>query len=540
MARYRNEQSVGRRRAPQNWGQPNPDHSLTVRRCRLLCLASVLLLGAQACEVYDPDSLEDASEGPALQRADGPIVYDSASTTTACLTPNTPCTRTNAEGVCLLDGSCALSNCTGAFANCDNDASTGCEVSTETQDNCGQCHAKCSFNNASATCIGGECQLADCNAGYADCNDDPADGCERSLNNITDCGRCQNRCVSAPHALPSCQAQKCVYTCESGWDDCNDDAGDGCETAVTSTERCSTTTPTTSCPTGFNDCNGDAADGCEVQGSCPTTPPRTPVPPEGCPAGQTACGDTCVSLTSDVDNCGACDNQCSVKNGTASCSGGKCGRAHCDSGFDDCNGNAADGCETDTGSSNANCGACGNTCSAGDNVTSASCSAGSCSISCKAGWADCDANAANGCETDTRDDNNCGGCNMSCGRANASASCATGRCTLGSCNPGFGDCDNNPDTGCEKALSDVNNCGACGHSCNASNGSAHCENGECKIACNDGWSDCDGDPDNGCETDIRGTCEVLNPFCVGKTAKENLNCGACGRTCTALIQGCCY
>ncbi|MEZ4406093.1 MAG: hypothetical protein R3A52_06430 [Polyangiales bacterium] len=111
----------------------------------------------------------------------------------------------------------------------------------------------------------------------------------------------------------------------------------------------------------------------------------------GLPAGQVcsrgACGATCASplvtcggedggvarcadLNIDPANCGACDNACALPNtATAGCTAGACSVVRCAEGFGDRDGDAANGCETDTRASEANCGACG--ACALPNVTSA-------------------------------------------------------------------------------------------------------------------------------------------------------------------------
>jgi hypothetical protein len=47
------------------------------------------------------------------------------------------------------------------------------------------------------------------------------------------------------------------------------------------------------------------------------------------------------------------------------------------------------------------------------------------------------------------DPNNCGDCGISCVIANAEPTCTAGECGLGSCLPGFSDCDGDLATGCE-------------------------------------------------------------------------------------------
>lgn len=89
----------------------------------------------------------------------------------------------------------------------------------------------------------------------------------------------------------------------------------------------------------------------------------------GDPDGGTSCGDT----SSDPNNCGSCGNVCMVSNGTAGCASGSCTVAACNTGFDDCNGIAGDGCEANLSTSRQHCGVCDNQC--GRRTT---CNAGTC------------------------------------------------------------------------------------------------------------------------------------------------------------------
>ncbi len=109
----------------------------------------------------------------------------------------------------------------------------------------------------------------------------------------------------------------------------------------------------------------------------------------------------------------------SVTTGT----GGSGGMA-CAAGKGDCNADPADGCETDLYGDVNNCGACAMVCPGAGN-TPASCTAGICGLACAAGTGDCDQNGANGCETNLKTDTtNCGACGMSCG----GAPCVQGAC----------------------------------------------------------------------------------------------------------------
>lgn len=107
----------------------------------------------------------------------------------------------------------------------------------------------------------------------------------------------------------------------------------------------------------------------------------------------------------------------------------------------------------------------------------------------------------------------CGACTL----ANALATCDHDACAILACVPGFGDCDLDPDNGCETSLEVVTSCGACGRSCRAGrHARASCVAGACMAVCDPGFGDCDDDPGNGCERNLQ---------------KDPHDCGACGVVC---------
>ncbi|MFO0761171.1 MAG: VWA domain-containing protein [Byssovorax sp.] len=109
--------------------------------------------------------------------------------------------------------------------------------------------------------------------------------------------------------------------------------------------------------------------------------------------------------------------------GTTSGTGGS-GGVMCQAGSADCNNDPSDGCETNTFADPNNCGMCGNVCPGGANAP-AGCSAGICTLVCPSGTGDCDLNPQNGCETNVKNDpNNCGMCGNSC----MGQSCVQGAC----------------------------------------------------------------------------------------------------------------
>ncbi len=146
-----------------------------------------------------------------------------------------------------------------------------------------------------------------------------------------------------------------------------------------------------------------------------------------CPTGQKDCAGTCVSVTDPKTGCGeqACGACAGRTNGTAICVDQKCANGPCDQGFADCDGVPGNGCETELASDKANCGACDAPCSAAN--TASTCVSAACTVqSCTSPWENCDGNAANGCEADTKaSDANCGGCGAAC---KADEHCYQGKC----------------------------------------------------------------------------------------------------------------
>lgn len=103
-----------------------------------------------------------------------------------------------------------------------------------------------------------------------------------------------------------------------------------------------------------------------------------PIPPElRCPGGLSRCGSGCIDTRTDPANCGACGKACvSYPNANSTCTEGTCSFTCSKSYlrvFEDCNGIAADGCESNLASDRSNCGTCGNACAEGDTCLASSC-----------------------------------------------------------------------------------------------------------------------------------------------------------------------
>jgi len=422
-------------------------------------------------------------------------------------------TRPNTEVACDA-GRCAYT-CTTGFADCDGDPSNGCEADTRTSaTHCGACARGCAPPNATGACAAGVCTVAACATGFGDCDGNASNGCETDTRVATShCGACGTACAARPNTAPTCVAGGCVYTCAAGFGECDGNTGNGCEVALGGsvahcgscgrsclTANVSAATCTmgvcaiTTCATGYADCDNDPSNGCET--------------------------DTRVSPS----HCGMCGNACMVSGGNATCRAGACVVASCDTGRGDCDGNASNGCETNTTNSTTHCGACGAACTL-PNATPR-CEAGRCAIaSCNTGFADCDNDPSNGCEVDTRTTAaHCGGCGMRCAPAAGTGACVASVCTVAACNAGFADCDSTASNGCEVNIgTSTQHCGGCGSMCAPASATGACVMGACTVAsCNAGRGNCDGNASNGCETD---------------TTSSNTHCGACGTACTTA-QSC--
>jgi len=227
------------------------------------------------------------------------------------------------------------------------------------------------------------CSIDSCSAGYDDCDNSIANGCEINLESDTsNCGACSNSCPTPSNTVPSCTSGSCSSSCSAGFSDCTADPG--CETnSASDTNNCGACSNV--CPTPSN-----TVPSC-TSGSCSSS----------CSAGYSNCdANPDCEIHSDVDtnNCGACGDVCSYANGSPSCSSGTCSLASCTSGFSNCDEIDSNGCEASL-SSTSTCGSCGTSCTLTSNVDTVVCGAGGCEISgCADDFFDCDSIYSNGCE----------------------------------------------------------------------------------------------------------------------------------------------
>ena len=231
------------------------------------------------------------------------------------------------------------------------------------------------------------------------------------------------------------------------------------------------------CGTGCVDLNADS----ENCGACGTTCPATQACVKGacayeCPNGDTICapdggatGGVCVNTKTDNDNCGACGHACPAGQVCfgGSCSG-TCGDAK--SGQTVCGADAGVPYCANLQGDQANCGACGHACSAGQ-----ICESGTCQGACTSNQTLCGADGGAPYCADLMNDNaNCGACGAPC--SSALHNCIAGSCT-NECTANQLTCTGDGGSYCVDKLSDNLNCGACGNVCPTNK--PICANGTC-------------------------------------------------------------
>ncbi len=218
----------------------------------------------------------------------------------------------------LLTGACATAPVSRTLGlvepDCGSDGQVCNGLCVDTQrdaDNCGDCGKKCPHG---VGCVKGACTLT-CTGGLQKCGD----ACSDVQHDPQNCGACGKACMPPANSVPTCTGGTCASLCQMGFQDCNAKPEDGCET----------------------------------------------------------------NLASDPAHCGGCATHCpKPTNGKPGCAASKCGLGGCDMGFDDCDKDASNGCETDLSSDSKNCTMCGMACPDGKVCVASKCA--DAAPSCKA------------------------------------------------------------------------------------------------------------------------------------------------------------
>jgi hypothetical protein len=329
-----------------------------------------------------------------------------------------------------------------------------CATTQTDRNNCGGCNVAC---KATESCTAGVCTPAMCK-GTPGAPVNPSD--EDGGVSDEDAGSLS----SGPGEPQVIGPNGCAPN-----EDCTTDG-------MTSTCRCGTTP---SCPLDQQ---------CSTGGMC-----KCGSGP-GCMMGQGCCGDACIDVQTDSNNCGGCGNVCE---GGTTCKAGKCA---CPIAADISCGGTCRKAQTDE----QNCGTCGNVCAEG-----ATCELGKCA--CKAGEVACDGKCVV-----TTTDANCGACGNSC---DAPSICRdpSGTLPLGCYCPNINEI---PCNGVCVALGTVDNCGACDDACTSPTSSCKGTTGNYSCQC----------PTAG-QIACGASCVNL---AVGKASTSPIeDCGECGLTCLA-------
>ncbi len=107
------------------------------------------------------------------------------------------------------DAGCGtLEECNGADDDCDGAIDETFDLSSDPS-HCGSCSTACSSAHATPGCSAGTCTITACESGFDDCDGNPSNGCESDLTSAMTCGSCATQC--RPPARDCCAG-----TCQNG------------------------------------------------------------------------------------------------------------------------------------------------------------------------------------------------------------------------------------------------------------------------------------------------------------------------------------
>lgn len=162
-----------------------------------------------------------------------------------------------------VEGECGKLACTARKGDCNHDlnlgcASDGCETDlSKDTSNCGGCGVVCApGQECRSDGNGPECLEPCATAGMAQCSL----GCRDLRTDLQSCGSCGNSCPRPrPNQISSCKKGVCATDCMPGFADCNQDPADGCEVDLSSHPA--------NCGACGNECNFADGQPC-IEGKC--------------------------------------------------------------------------------------------------------------------------------------------------------------------------------------------------------------------------------------------------------------------------------
>ena len=451
--------------------------------------------------------------------------------------------------------------CIDGYGDCDNSLTTGCESKLTTNEHCGSCSNNCSSDKK--VCLQKEENQYECDVDQCANTPETPNTCLVEGNNICKnihsydadhCGACNYKC--ADHPIANATSDKCIdgecqYICATGY--VNVGSGDTAQTIkcidpYTDNSYCGAKLPDKN-----KDEDGDTCTGGNVcvEGDCVTNSCKEADAPNLCVvSGQNTCQNISAS---DENHCGACNYKCAehaVPNATSDkCESGNC-QYTCASGYV----NVGTGITADTilcvdpqtnssycdATGNASGAASdsqkGNACIDGKVCVSGNCETNSCTDSSKPNL--CVVSGQNTCQNiNSNDANHCGSCNYKCSEhaiPNATSSkCSSGNCQY-TCAAGHVNVGTGITANTILCIDPKTNNSYCNATGNASGGASASQKGS---ACTGGTVCVDGKClTNSCPTETEpnkpNLCVVNgNNTCQNINSTDANHCGACNYKC---------
>lgn len=121
-----------------------------------------------------------------------------------------PCSIPHAAAACTAEGTCAVGGCESGRADCNGNATDGCEtIIDDDPANCGGCGHSC---GSGLVCANGSC-AASCPQGLTACGG----SCVDLHTTPEHCGTCDVACTDPANGVGTCQNGACAFACNGSY-----------------------------------------------------------------------------------------------------------------------------------------------------------------------------------------------------------------------------------------------------------------------------------------------------------------------------------